>query len=188
MKKIILLALMISLLVLPGCASQNTWEEELGTLREELSLAPSMAFSAEITTDLGSGEFSCTLFCERSERGITATVLAPEMLSGVRAHFGEGVGLSYDGVLLYVGEVPVGISPASAMPIIVRALESGFVQRLWREESGETELLVLQIYEDDETDVKLWLETDGFTPVFAEIIYNGAAILRCAISGFTLEN
>ena len=187
MKKIFLLALMISLFVLPGCSGQDGLEEDFEKMRAEISEASRMSFVAELVTALGSEEFSCTLFCEKNAQDLTATILAPEVLAGVSMSFGEDAGLSYDGVLFYVGEMPAGISPASAMPIIVRALESGFVQRLWREESEELEMLVLQVYEDDETDVKLWIETAGFTPVFAEIIYDGAAVLRCEIDEFTLN-
>lgn len=186
MKKRILLALMTTLLVLSGCSSQDVWEERLEAKRQELGQCESISFTAAVTAELDAEAFSCTLSCVSNSEGMTLEVLEPELVKGVKAHVGEDSRIEYDGVQLYIGDLTQsGLSPVSAVALLIDSLKSGFVERMWQETYGETELLVLQIYESDELTVKLWLDTESLEPLYGEVVSFDAAVMKLQITDFT---
>ena len=61
MRRAGLLALMISLGLLAGCASGTDWEERLSERRAQLAAAEELSFTAKLSADLGETVFDCTL-------------------------------------------------------------------------------------------------------------------------------
>ena len=187
MRRFLMPALMISLL-LTGCGAGGA-EERLKAQREKLSAAEEITFTADITADLGSEVFDCTLDCAWTPEELTVQVSAPESITGVCTRFRDGEAvLEFGDVSLGVGTAgEEGLSPVSAVPLLTDALRSGFLRRVWRERDGERELLAAEIYVTDAAALTMWFDAETLTPLHGEFYRDGRMILRCEIRDFTFR-
>lgn len=186
----VLLALMISLSLLAGCASGADWEEKFSGRRAQLAEAGELSFTARLSADLGETVFECTLDCRRAGDETTIRVTEPELAEGVTVRFdGSGASMELSGTELYLGPVRDGApTPAQSVPVIFDALLTGHVVRLWTEngEDGQ-ELLCAQIYAGENRSVLLWLDSAELVPVFAQIVCAGRAVISCEIRDFLYQ-
>ena len=189
MRRAFLLALMISLLLLPGCGSESQWEEALEAKRTELAGYDSLSFTAELTADMGESVFRCTLDCRRSGGETVLTVVEPELARGVTARVKEGeTVLAYDGLELSVGTLPdSALTPVGSVPVLLDALLEGFVTGCRRESTDSGELLAVQVYVDEDSYALLWLESESLRPVKAELVCGQRAVVSCRIEDFQGE-
>lgn len=189
MRRAKLLALMISLSLLAGCASGGDWEEKLGEKRALLAAAGELSFTAELSADLGETVFDCTLECRRVGEETTVRVTEPELAEGVTVRFEKGaVHADYGGAELYLGETQSGVpTPAQAAPMIFDALTRGHAVSFWTEDADGEELLCAQIYAGEDSSVLLWLDTEELEPRYAQIVCAGRAVISCGISDFEVE-
>lgn len=187
MRRFLIPALMISLL-LAGCRGTAGTEQKIEEQRDRFAAAE-LSFTAEVTADLGSEVFECTLCCSASGDAVTVEVTAPENIAGVRAHIKGGeTTLEYDGVQLVVGRAGTeGVSPVSAMPLLMSALRTGHVIRAWTEGGAKGELAAAEIYASDDCGITVWFDTAAWTPVYAELSVDGEVAVKCNISGFTVQ-
>ena len=184
MRRVWLPALMISLVLLSGCAGGEDWEERFSLARQELAAASQLSFTAEITADMGETVFECTLACVRDGEGTEMTVLSPELAQGVVVRSdGGGAKLSYDGLELYVGETG-GVTPVGAVPVLTAALVDGYAEDFYTEAYEDTPCLVARVYIDEDTHALIWLEEETLTPLYAELVQSGTAAVRCRFSDF----
>ena len=185
MRRYLLPALMISLL-LSGCGSAGV-QQKIAEQNEKLAAAEELSFTADITANIGDEVFECSLACAFDKETVTAEVLAPESVAGVRARVADGsVALEYEGLSLGVGTAGLdSITPIGAVPLLVQALRSGFLQRCWTERDGDRTLLVAQIYVSDLAALTLWYDGETLTPIHGEFSRDGAVVLRCEIKDFT---
>ena len=97
--------------------------------------------------------------------------MAPELIRGIRAHARAGeTTLEFDGVMLDTGPLnDYGLSPMSALPLLVEAMKSGYIDSV-REENGEYAALIIP---DDHLNVQLHLDKYTMRPVYAELISDG---------------
>lgn len=185
-----MLALMISLVLLAGCASGGGWEEKWDEKREQLAAARELSFTARLSADLGETVFDCAMDCRRAGSETTVTITEPELAEGVTVRFGDGgASVGYGGTQLYLGETDANVpTPAGSAPMIFDALTLGHAVSLWTEstEDGE-ELLCAQIYAGEDVSVLLWLDAQELEPRYAEIVCAGRAVISCEISDFTYE-
>ena len=156
-------ALMISLLLLSACghgAGEQTFE----------------AFRDTLT-----GKFVTTTAQVRVQRGDTVT--EPEQAAGVTAHLRDGAStLAFDDIILPVGDLNgAGLTPLTALPYVVEAIRSGYVDLTWTEDG----LQVVQLITDDHTAVRLYL--DGTVPQCAELSVDDTLCLRCTMENWNLE-
>ena len=156
-------ALMISLLLLSACghgAGEQTFE----------------AFRDTLT-----GKFVTTTAQVRVQRGDTVT--APEQAAGVTAHLRDGAStLAFDDIILPAGDLNgAGLTPLTALPYVVEAIRSGYVDLTWTENG----LQVVQLITDDHTAVRLYL--DGTVPQCAELSVDDTLCLRCTMENWNLE-
>lgn len=187
MRRVLLPALMISLALLSGCAGSEGWEEHFNQARQELSEASKLSFTAEITADMGETVFECTLACVKDGEGTEMTVLSPELAQGVVVRSGDGgASLSYDGLELYVGETG-GVTPVGAVPVLTGALLGGYAESFYAEPYEDTPALVARVYIDEDTHALIWLEEEGLTPLYAELVQDGTAAVRCRFSDFQIS-
>ncbi len=188
MRQAKLLALMISLVLLAGCASGEGWEEKWGEKREQLAAAQELSFTARLSADLGETVFDCKMDCRRAGGETTATITEPELAEGVTVRFENGgASVAYGGTQLYLGETDGTIpTPAQSVPMIFDALTLGHAVSLWTESAEDgAELLCAQIYAGEDSSVLLWLDAQELEPRYAEIICAGRAVISCEISDFT---
>ena len=184
MRRVLLPVLMISLVLLSGCAGGEGWEERFNQARQELAEASELSFTAEIAADMGDTVFECTLACVRDGEGTEMTVLSPDLAQGVVVRSdGGGAKLSYDGLELYVGETG-GVTPVGAVPVLTGALLDGYAESFYAETYEDTPALVTRIYISEDTHALFWLEGESLTPLYAELVQNGTAAVRCRFSDF----
>ena len=69
----------------------------------------------------------------------------------------------------------------TALPYVVEAIRSGYVDLTWTEDG----LQVVQLITDDHTAVRLYL--DGTVPQCAELSVDDTLCLRCTIENWNLE-
>ena len=184
MKRAILPALMITLLL---CACGNggaAAEEKLEARRDALAAAEEITFTADVTANLGDEVFACTLACAATPEEVSAEVLAPEPVAGVRAVSRDGeTTLRYEGVQLSVGAA--GLGPMQAVPLLMRALKAGHVIRAWTETAERGALIAAEIYADDNYALTVWFDSAALSPVHASLSEGGTELLRCEIRNFT---
>lgn len=187
MRRAKLLALMISLSLLAGCASGEGWEEKWGEKREILAAAQELSFTARLSADLGETVFDCTLECRRTAEETTVRVTEPALAEGVTVRFENGgAHVAYGGTELYLGETDGDVpTPAESAPMIFDALTSGHAVSLWTQSEDGAELLCAQIYAGESSSVLLWLDARELEPRYAEIVCAGRAVISCEISDFT---
>lgn len=188
MRRCLLPALMISLL-LSGCGSAAGIQRKITEQNQKLAAAEALSFTVDVTANLDQEVFDCTLACQAGPEEITVELLAPESLAGVRARVGvDGVSLEYGEMSLGVGTAGLeSVTPVSVPPLLVQALRSGFLQRCWSERDGERELLVSQIYVNDDADLTLWYDGETLLPVHGEFSREGELLLRCEIRDFSYQ-
>ena len=184
MRRVLLPALMIALALLSGCAGGKEIEERFTLARQELAGASELSFTAELTADMGETVFTCTLACVRDAEGTEMTVLSPDLAQGVVVHSdGAGAKLSYDGLELCVGEMG-GVTPVGAVPMLTGALLDGYAEGFYTETYEDTPALVARIYISEDTHALFWLEEENLTPLYAELVHSGTAVVRCRFSDF----
>lgn len=189
MRQAKLLALMIGLCLLAGCASGTDWEEKFSEKRAELARAQEISFTSRVSADLGETVFDCTLECRRARGETTIRVTEPELAEGVTVRFENG-GESIDlgGTELYLGPTQEGIpTPAHSAPMIFDALTSGHAVSLWTESGQDGEMLCAEVYSGEDCHVLLWLDTQELEPRYAQIVCAGRAVISCRINDFECE-
>ena len=115
--------------------------------------------------------------------GYDLTVTAPEQAAGVTAHLRDGAStLAFDDIILPAGDLNgAGLTPLTALPYVVEAIRSGYVDLTWTEDG----LQVVQLITDDHTAVRLYL--DGTVPQCAELSVDDTLCLRCTMENWNLE-
>ena len=87
--------------------------------------------------------------------------------------------------MLAIGDEVLGeLSPISAMPLVLDALGEGFVDMVWTETQGQTELIAAQCYVSEDEYMKIWFEAENLTPVNAELVSGGKVVVKCRIEDF----
>lgn len=178
MRKMLISALMIPLLLLAGCGEREPDPEAVFTdFRERLNAAESAGAALTLTADYGGTAEEYGLRAEYDADGTTVTVTAPDILAGVTATAAAGeTSLSYDGVILGAGPVDdEGTTPVSAVPAIFRAMAEGYAELYWRDGS----CAAARLYAGESSSCTIWLEPDTLTPIAAEIAADGRTVIAC---------
>lgn len=174
-------ALMISLLLLSACG-HGEGERSFQTFRDTLT-GSLVTVTAQVRADYGDSVADYTLTCRELADGYDLTVIAPETAKGVGAHLRRGEStLTFDDILLPAGDLnAAGLTPLTALPYVVDAVRSGYVDLTWQEDG----LLVVQLITDDHTVVRLYL--DGAVPQCAELSVDERSCLYCTVEQWNLE-
>lgn len=182
MKRAGLLALMTALL-LCGCAEQTQRRESLEE-RQLLFSESGISFDAEISADLGDEVFRCSLECTGTGEEAELLIVEPELVSGVKARIASGdASLEYEGLELALGELSRGsMGPMQAAAALVMAMCSTHIDGFFEEAGGE--LLGAQLYVDEDSYALVWYEAETLSPVHAELVCEGRAVISCEIDNF----
>ena len=76
-----------------------------------------------------------------------------------------------------------GLTPMSALPLLMRTLREAGADTLWLED----DLLAVQLMPSDDTAVKLWIDPDSLTPQNAEIAYKGQTLVFVDIENWRIN-
>ena len=184
MRKRFLSVLMIPLLLLAGCGEREAkLERRFAAFRDAVLGAASITFRAELTADFGGTAESYVLDAAYDGRETAVTVVEPRLLAGVtaRARWGETT-VEYGGVMLGMGELDAdGLTPASALPVLLQAMAGGGMELLWEEDG----LLAARLYAGENSRCTVWLDENDI-PVAAEIASDGRAVVACTIKDWNL--
>lgn len=164
-----MLALMISLL-LCGCGKSQQAEESFTQWRETFSQRGEHSITADLQFSQGKAVDEYTLSYLLNSQEEVVEVLAPELIAQVKAHMEpDAARLSFDGVILDAGGSPQGLSPMTALPMLMDFILEGHPEGSWREKRDGRELTVTELELSDGSKMTLWQTTSDMTPVYAEI-------------------
>lgn len=182
MRKGLISALMMTLLLLAGCARREAkLENEFAAFRESLRTAQSIEARAELSCDSGAAVSQYGLQLSRTEEETRITVTEPELLAGISAVVsGADARVEYEGLMLGVGEL-AGLTPVSALPEMLTAMAYGYEELLWRED----DYLAARLWLDEEIVMTLWL-LEG-VPVCAEISEAGQTVMTCRFENWQMR-
>ena len=186
MRKGLVSALMIALLLLPGCGErEERLQEGFDELRGAVTRAESIQFQAELSVDRDQTVETYTLAVDYDGQRTEVEILSPEILAGVRASALRGqTELAYEGVLLGVGPLDAeGITPMSAMPVMLDAMASAYVELLWWEDDA----VVARLFVVEQSVLTLWMDGETMTPQAAEIARDGETVITCRITGWEIS-
>ena len=199
MRKRRLCAQMMTLcLLLTACGggSGGGGDEELALdIRAEYLGMAGCAATAEITADYGQRVYEFTLEMRYEKDGeMVLTVTAPEDVAGVTARVRDGAAtLEYDGASLETGQLDgQGLSPVSALPVLLECVRSGFIAEVGREDLDERSALRMCCRDPEQTpgsgvEAAMWFDLDSHALLQGEILVDGARVILCRFTQFTME-
>ena len=186
MRKAIVSALMIALLLLPGCGErEERLEEGFQALRKAVTAADSIRFNAALTADRGQTVEEYALAVSYDGSQTTLQLLAPETLAGITATALRGeTAVAYDGAVLGAGPLDQeGLSPMSAIPVILDAMASAYVELLW----WDGDQAAARLYVGESSVATVWLDGDAFMPLAGEISSGGKTVITCRLENWQLS-
>ena len=184
MKKLCLLTLLALSLLLAACGKDRAFKSEYESFSKELASAEAVSFTANVRAEYEHKTARFALSYTGDESGAVVTVLAPELISGISARVSpDGTSLEYGEISLDTGSLDShGLSPMSALPVMMRALKSGHLDSYWTED-GKT---VLRLIPDDEYICTVWFG-DEMTPLRAEVQSDGRIVVFAQLSDWKLN-
>lgn len=138
MRALKLLLLFPLMMALGGCTAQGTGEaEDLAlTIRGSYLASPLITASCTVTADYGERVYQFSFDTVTTQDKTTLTLTSPQQLAGLVVEIGEGdSALSYQGVLVDTGALDRdGLTPITAVPALIRAVQSEYIERCSLEE------------------------------------------------------
>ena len=179
MRRLCIITLILAAALLTGCGSggeERQFAEFSSALRERSSLR----FTADVRAELLDHTARLTLAYAGSGKKSTVTVMKPDSLAGITLRYEDGSSrLEYGSLSIDTGLLDdSGLTPASALPMMVKALCCGALDSCARE-GGET---VWHVVPEDGVSVSLWVDSETLVPTHAELALNGRTTLYCDIS------
>ena len=188
MRKTLLSALMISLLLLTGCGSSQE-EAKVGQFRADCAECTQICFLAELHTDDGSSAADYTLRCTRQGEETVMELLVPELISGVTARItGKEAALEFDGLSFAAGSIGTGnISPMEMPSVLLNGMKTGIASEICRETWADQTVLGFSADMGEGLSTRILLAEDTLSPVCGELFLQGKRIAECRISEWNME-
>ena len=138
-----------------------------------------------MTADWGESRAEYTLAVTYDGQETVQQLRSPDLLAGIRARSLRGqTSVEYDGAILGAGPLDEeGLSPMSAVPVILDALASGYVELLWRD--GED--LAARLYVGERSVATVWLDGQSLALTAAEIACDGTTVISCRVTGWEIS-
>lgn len=177
----------VFMLTLCACAASETGMERFESMRQSV-VDRELSFSADITADQGRTVENFSVDCLRADREYLITITSPELIRGISARTDNGgTGIEFDGVILDIGNLNSdGLTPVSAVPTIITAMEKGHLENFWKESSDSGEVYAALLNVSGDVDVILYMDAETMSPIGAEIRNDLITVLRCSFSGWNL--
>lgn len=181
MKKLYLPLLLCFTLLLTGCGNSSA-RSDVEKFSASLNELDELNFTSRIRAEYDDRSAEFTLDYTEDADGCRVTVTSPEIIKGVSARISTGeTALEYDGVALDTGLLDdFGLSPMSALPILVDAMRTGYLDSAWEED----EELVAIFIPSDELSVEVRFDRYTKLPVSAELASGGRVRVFAEISGW----
>lgn len=180
MKKTLFLLFLVGCLFLSACGSAA--EQQFLRFSQELSEKDTLSFTADLTASYPDRSAVFRLRYSLEDGIQRVTVLSPASISGISARVEQGkTALEYDGLILDTGDLDdYGLSPMSALPLLVDALCRGHADSFWTEEDAP----VVKLLYDDHTTAQVWFSGE-MIPQRAELICDGTVTVSCELMNWS---
>jgi len=185
MRKTIISALMIPLLLLAGCGEREAkLADGLARFRQSLTEAQTITTKAELTADWGESTQTYTLNTTYTAGATRLEILAPELIAGITATVTEGgAQVEYDGVMLSVPPVSEdGLTPVSALPAVFAAARDGYAEMTWWEDG----YIAARLYVSENSTATVWINPETLALKWAEISTDGRTVISCTFSDWEI--
>ena len=179
-----LIALILIVLGITGCAGQNKQLDTAMALRSKL-LASCAQFTAEITADYGKEVYQFSVDCKVEKDGkLTFCVVSPDSISGIAGTVSaSGGALNFDEQALAFPLLADGqVTPVAAPWLLVHTLRSGYLTSCG-EDGGVVRIAIDDSYADDALHLDIWLNEEDL-PARGEILWKGRRILSVVVKNF----
>ena len=165
------LPLMLVLCVLMSSCAKSSLEDKVNGFVGTLNTAKELTFTAKVRTEYDTKTVAFELDYTADSEGCTVTVVEPKLIQGIRAHIAAGeTELQFDDLILDTGELDsFGLSPMSALPLLIDALKNGVCDSVW-EENGE---IAAHMTASDTLSAQIRFDKYTMTPTCAELISEG---------------
>lgn len=167
-----MLALMMSLLLLCGCAATEKLEERYVVWHEGFVAEVEHEISADISFSSGDKVCDYSLSYMSTSEAETIEVIEPELISRVEASIiGGEMELSFNNAVLETGcGLADGLSPLTSLPRFMDFIRGGHLENIGRETGKEgVELIVSELELADGSKMTMWQSEQSMTPVAAAI-------------------
>lgn len=180
MKRFCLCMLLLLSLVLTGCGVKKE-EKLLSDFSSSLNLRDDLGFVGALRCEYADRTVDFTLQYKQTPEGCRITVLQPEEIEGLAVNLDEkGSVLEYGELFINTGELDrFGLSPLNALPMLVSALKSSYMDSV-RNENG---LTVYSLIPADDIQVDVSFD-ENMRPVHAELISDGKVRVFCDIESW----
>jgi len=196
-RKSTVICVLMMTLVLSACGGGK------GDAAQELALTARTAYLAAggytgtmtVTADYGQRVYRYRVELAVEGEQTTLTVMEPEEVAGVVASTGPGESrLEYDGTVLETGPLSQdGLSPLGAVPALLEAARSGFMDSCVLEELDRGQ--ALRVFCRDPSGVAgqgreffLWFDADSCALLRGEILMDGYRVILCEFEQFSLTS
>lgn len=194
----------LSIFITSSCSKTEDPQAEAIEMRHSyLSLSQATAL-CQVTADYGERvyDFSMVLVAERREEGLstTLTLTEPASLKGIsvtQTGTGQDSQLVWEDLVLETGDLnPEGLSPVTAIPLLLDTLERGFIHSVSLTEKHTaqgTQVLLELISKDPDAptgtgqEVVLWVDAESYGLVGGEIFQDGRRVVACTIENFIMN-
>jgi outer membrane lipoprotein-sorting protein len=186
MRKAVISALMIPLLLLAGCGKQEAkLKAGLESFRQSITDAQSITAQTELTADWGESTQSYTLDMTCTPGAMRLEILAPELIAGIKATVtDDGAQVEYDGVMLSVPPVSEdGLTPVSALPAVLKAARDGYSEQTWWEDG----YIAARFYVSENSSATVWINPETLALKWAEISTDGRTVISCTFSAWEIS-
>lgn len=179
MKRLCLPLVLVLCLLLAGCGSSAA-AERFESFSRELAERKELHFTAQLRADYPDKTLDFTLQYALRDGEQTVTVVQPQHIAGIRARIADdATTLEYDDLILDTGDLDgAGLTPMSALPILVETLRSAHPDSYW-EEAGER---AVQLIRDDHLSATVRFTPEDMRPTRAELISDGRVTVSIDIS------
>ena len=176
-----------------GAGESASLQEQALAIRSRYLAAAGCTAKLDVTADYGQRVYTYTVAVTAAQEETDLTVLAPQEVAGVTARLTAGGSrLEYDGAVVETGPLTAdGLTPLSAIPALMEAARSGFIDNCTRELLGEQQTLrilcrdpALPAGQGQET--TLWLDPDTGALLRGELSSDGQRVILCVFSEFVL--
>lgn len=166
------------LLFMCGCGKSFSAE----ALSEKYTAAQEIYCEAQIHTSYGL-DFDYTVGYEFSSLGENVVLLAPDSIKGISVSLKDGK-TSFEDTQLII-PLPDGFNPCTAVSDAIDLLKNGIPSSWSAEYIDNTEAFVLN-YEEENSDIRIWVAEESFRLLRAEFYDHGKQIISFNVNVFSM--
>lgn len=179
--------ILLPVLLLFGCAGDQSSMDGVFMLRNELESCQKCSFSAKIAADYGSSIYEFVMHCSYERNGNMSWELTePQTIAGIKGYIQNGSGqLTFDEeIVAFEMLADEQITPAASPWLLLEAIRGGYI-RSCGEAGGKTRIQIDDSFANVQFYVDVWLDADN-VPVRGEIVWQGRRIMSIDINEFII--